>query len=276
MLRKLMKYEFKATARKMLPFMAVLIVFAILTRFISFDGSVGRHPDNVVKDVIKILEVTIFVCSFFAVEIVTLMVMLRRFKENVFGTEGYFTMTLPVTSHQIVWSKLIVSFVWNFSTLLLINLALIISVEDFYTDLFNAIKVFFQNFSSVRIACNVFWFFVYSFAITARFCLYLYTSITYGNMAKKHKTALSVFIFVGLIVFFAVFSSVLTKIIYPIVPKVVIYNYPKRYVIGSYYVFYANLSEVVNLLLACVWVMIGNCALYFLTIFGLKKKYNLD
>ena len=48
--------------------------------------------------------------------VMSLVVMIQRFYKNVLGDEGYLTLTLPVNVHEILWSKLIVSFVWFLAT----------------------------------------------------------------------------------------------------------------------------------------------------------------
>lgn len=47
-----------------------------------------------------------------ALAIMSIVLMVNRFRTNLMGDEGYVTFTLPVSSHQIVWSKIIVSTVW--------------------------------------------------------------------------------------------------------------------------------------------------------------------
>lgn len=45
--------------------------------------------------------------------IATFVIIIRRFYKNVFGREGYLTLTLPVSSHQLILSKLLASLIWT-------------------------------------------------------------------------------------------------------------------------------------------------------------------
>lgn len=44
----------------------------------------------------------------------TFVLVINRFRSNIYGRQGYLTMTLPVNSHQLILSKLVASLVWYF------------------------------------------------------------------------------------------------------------------------------------------------------------------
>ena len=53
MLRKLLKHEFRATARVMIPLYLITVLLAVLTRatalwaeMVTFDGMLGRNPGD--------------------------------------------------------------------------------------------------------------------------------------------------------------------------------------------------------------------------------------
>lgn len=117
MLGKLLKYEFRATGRTMLPALAVLTVLVILSNLSVrvIDKGLGTLP--------TILSGLVLFLTFVAViaaEIIPVVLMIQRYHRNILSNEGYLMHTLPVSVHSLVWSKLIVSLVW----LLVINLAL--------------------------------------------------------------------------------------------------------------------------------------------------------
>lgn len=56
--------------------------------------------------------VVLFFLSVMALAAVTVVVIVYRFYKNLLGSEGYLMHTLPVTVHQLIWSKLIAAVVW--------------------------------------------------------------------------------------------------------------------------------------------------------------------
>ena len=62
--------------------------------------------------------------------LMSIVLMVNRFRTNLMGDEGYVTFTLPVSSHQIVWSKIIVSTVWFIATGIVEALALLVCFFD--------------------------------------------------------------------------------------------------------------------------------------------------
>src|SRR5699024_4932362 len=108
MLIKLMKHEFRATARIMGPLYLILLAVALGFNFSArlMDSS------SFVLNMMAALIVMAYVIAVIAVFVVAFILMLQRFYKNLLGDEGYLMFTLPVSIHQHVWSKLIVSAVW--------------------------------------------------------------------------------------------------------------------------------------------------------------------
>lgn len=128
MLSKLLKYEFRATGRIMLPVYALLLVTAGGT---SVTGSLmGRYPESTVLSIFRTLFMTLFAFTTFGVLLLTLVLMVYRFYKNLMTDEGYLMFTLPVTTGQLIWSKMIVSAVWLLATAAMDVLSMFISVFD--------------------------------------------------------------------------------------------------------------------------------------------------
>ena len=108
MLSKLLKYEFKATAKMFLFMYIGLIAIAIVNMGLTsmwgnFDGFLG---------VLSGLMMTFYVISIIAVFVVTIIAVIIRFYKNQLGDEGYLMFTLPVSVEKHIFSKLIASIVW--------------------------------------------------------------------------------------------------------------------------------------------------------------------
>lgn len=98
MLKKLLKQEFLATARAMGILYLVMLVLAMGGQLM-----VGR-----LGDLGKLVQALCLLAAM-ACGLLSLPIMIVRFKQNLLGDEGYLMLTLPVSVHQHLWSKLIVS-----------------------------------------------------------------------------------------------------------------------------------------------------------------------
>jgi len=112
MLSKLMKYEFKATARIFLLAYAVVIVLAgVNSAIIAINPPFGSNM-SVVANIVSSLMMVIYVIAAIAMFIMTLAVIVVRFY-RMLGDEGYLWFTLPATPTQHVLAKLIPAAVWT-------------------------------------------------------------------------------------------------------------------------------------------------------------------
>jgi hypothetical protein len=103
MLSKLIKYDIRSTWRDFAGvYLSILLGVLILPPLFN-------HFNNAFVNTIAGFIATGIVIATIVVMIVTLF---KIFNRNVLSKEGYLTMTLPVTSTQIVVSKLLVSTMW--------------------------------------------------------------------------------------------------------------------------------------------------------------------
>ena len=123
MLGKLMKHEFRATARIMLPVMGAMVALALLAN-LSIRGLAGNLSDVPMLRILFVLIIIFFGVAVVATAVMSLVIMVSRFYRNLLKDEGYLMFTLPVSVHELIWSKLIVSLVWFLGTGLLIFLVM--------------------------------------------------------------------------------------------------------------------------------------------------------
>ena len=115
MLSKLLKYEWKATARFFLPIYGLLFAMAVASRISWLFSEV----DNVWNRVLEITLLMGYIFMFGGVFVATFLVIAYRFYKNMFTDEGYVTFTLPVSVGNLLTSKLIIAFIWSvFSTII--------------------------------------------------------------------------------------------------------------------------------------------------------------
>lgn len=217
MLRKLLKHEFRATARVMIPLYLITVLLAVLTRatalwaeMVTFDGMLGRNFLALLSGII----IFGFVLALIATFVVAVILAILRFRSNLMADEGYVMFTLPVSTHTLVWSKLIVSAVWFLGAVVvdvLSLLALVANVEMFWelgrvfqeiADQWNAYYV--GNGVAFLVECLLLFL---VFCVVA--CLEFYTPLAIGHSFAQHKMLLSVAFFFAIQVVTQIVSGML-------------------------------------------------------------------
>ena len=207
MLSKLLKHEFRATGRTMLPVYAAVVVLAVL-------GNLSiRVIDRSVHTLVTIfcgLIIAAFIIGIIAAGIITLVMMIKRFYTNYLKDEGYLMHTLPVSVHELVWSKMIVSVVWVAATFVVIWLVILLtaliqtgtSLAQFFAGFpsWAEIKAFMEQ-AGIRsgdlwvIGLEMLLAVVVAGLYT---CLHFYAAMSLRHMFAKDKILLSIVFFVGI------------------------------------------------------------------------------
>ena len=200
MLRKLMKHEFRATGRVMGPLFGLLLIAAIAARF-----SVGVLLESSARflNLLGGLFTTAFVIAIVGVCVMSLVLMINRFRTNLLGDEGYIMFTLPASVHQQIWSKLIVSAVWFIAAGLAVAAAsfILVAQQGFWLEIrrgfaeifrhltayyaFNGTAFLFELLALIFVGCCV-------------LCLEFYAAMAIGHSFANHKVLYSVLSFLGL------------------------------------------------------------------------------
>jgi len=128
MLGKLLKHEFNATGRILLPVYALAFATAAL---IGLMGVALRALD-MVDDVFSFVVAPLITFGGLAVLgatfTVPFVVIVVRFYRSFLGSEGHLMFTLPVTRHQLILSNLITAFVWYVVTMITVTVAVTIAL----------------------------------------------------------------------------------------------------------------------------------------------------
>lgn len=203
MLRKLLKHEFRATGRIMLPMIAILLatsVAANLSLRYLLDSRAWFFT------MVGGLLMVAFVVAIIGVFVVSFVLMIQRFYKNLLQDEGYVMLTLPVSIHQHIWSKLIVSSVWFIATTLAVILAGCITAFDITVikEILRGLGVIFQELRKLQayyaingtaIAVELI---VLTFLGLVAMCLQFYAALAAGHSLPSHKMAWSVVWYFGL------------------------------------------------------------------------------
>ena len=125
MLRKLLKHEFRASGRIMLPlYLIVLLTAAGVNLSIRLGGN---DPDSAPALLLSAATLLLFAAALISVCAMVIILMVQRFYESLLGDAGHIMLTLPVSVHQHIFSKLIVSTVWFAATALVVLLSILLA-----------------------------------------------------------------------------------------------------------------------------------------------------
>lgn len=273
MLRKLLKHEFRATARIMLPMYLILLVTALGS---NLAGRKMLGP----SDILNILGVLIVMAFGFAIAGVLLMsfvLMIQRFYKNLLQDEGYLMFTLPVSIHQHIWSKVIVSSVWFIATVLaVIAASLIVAFQGgFLWELLDFLRWFFEGLEKLKIseALNgtvyLVEFAVLMFLALAAFSLQFYAALAAGHSRANHKMLWSVVWFFG----FQFALQFAGSLLFISLDRLGIRNFLN---LNLDLDMSAAAAIHIGLLLMIVCVVIYGAIFYAVTTFFLKRHLNLE
>ena len=275
MLGKLLKHEFKATARTMLPMFGVVLLLSLLAN-LSFAQI--ADAENGALDILFGLFIFAFFLGLFTMGVMAMVVMIQRFYKNVLGDEGYLTLTLPVNVHEIVWSKLIVSFVWFLATGLIAMAAVFIAV---FTLTYTELGEMFQNMPSFGEMMRMFFeetgvtplqltgaiaqFAAMIILSSLTGCLHFYAAMALGHSFSNNKVLLSVVFFIAISFVFSFVSSLLGIFVEGLAMTVTVEA-------GS-----SVMTTLQELSLgSMIYTLIEGVILYLLTTYCLKHRLNLS
>ena len=137
MLRKLMRYEFKATGRVFLPLLAALLILSLVNKLLSY----------LPVDAPQVIGTVVSVILMVGIMVLTFIITLQRFRNNLLSSEGYLMMTLPVNTDSLILSKMFVAAIWSVASALVVIISIMImAVSEFnFTD----VVEFFRNIGEI-------------------------------------------------------------------------------------------------------------------------------
>lgn len=185
MLRKLMKYEFKATGRIILPLFAALLIVSAVNGLISV---LGGSYESIPWALGMLLALTMIISCF----VLVIIQAIQRFRQSLLSSEGHLMMTLPVKTDSLILSKMFVSSIWAFGSFLVAVLALLImslSGAVFGPDFLVPFRMLGEELSSVALPLAIYLIEAIVFIALAIFSsiLMLYACISLGMLVNKRR-----------------------------------------------------------------------------------------
>lgn len=200
MLGKLIKHELRATARIMLPLYAALLLLALLANIsIRLFGSADSNFLNILNGLILFF----YGLAAFAAGVMSIVLMIQRFRANLLGDEGYLMFTLPAGIHSHIWSKIIVSLVWFAATIIAELLAVFImlfkadQVQHIISEIARYLEIFRQQFNLDFLLMGAELLTVILLAGIMS-CLLFYAAMALGHSFANRKILYSVGFFLAL------------------------------------------------------------------------------
>ena len=195
MLGKLLKQDFRATARIMLPLYAAVPVLGLFTNLIT---RLCENQNGFLIRAIGALVSFVFSLSLIAAVVTTVVLMILRFYRNLMTDEGYLMFTLPVSTTELIFSKLIVSVVWFLGALAVDALGLLVTGR--FGSYQNAVRfqvtyTFGMPMTGAQSAGLIIEFVAFLLLCSVALCLMTYAAMAIGQSFKKNKGLMSVVFF---------------------------------------------------------------------------------
>lgn len=265
MLGKLMKYEWKATWKLLLPinlFIVLMTFLCYITVKLSFFES-----DSELVIMTGTMIIVAYIISLFVVSIGTMIYLIYRFYISVYGDQGYLLHTLPVDKHHIIIAKSFVSAAWVVinGVLMYVSVISLFSMQtvfmetmkeafDFYVKIANETGIHVLN------GFDIFMTFVASLAAVIARILKITACISLGQLAPNHKVLSAFGFYYGIYFIQRIFEMIYYTIVFGMMKNT-----------GDLNLFFNSSWEftLISSLIYCV-------VFYFLTWYVMDKKLNLD
>lgn len=247
MFGKLLKYEFKSIGKWYFALNGGIIAIAALLSFVIkvlASENTSESSFNFTSQLIPLTLILVFGALIAGSLLATLLIIINRFNKNIFGREGYLTMTLPVSEHHLILSKLLSSFIWSVFNFLILGVATAILVlpqvqkNQLSTMLAEIGKSAPQYFHLIIYA------FVYFILSTIAGILSIYLAISVGQLFSNRR---------GLKAFVAYFAiQILLSIIFTLVNTHLLGMDPSNTeldITSNYYFLVSSLEMLVQILI---------------------------
>lgn len=189
----LVRYEFKNVNKWFLALYAAVLSLSVI---IGIQGSSLSSTYYQDKGVVMLVFLSlVFGGLVITLSISTLILIIQRFKGSVYDRRGYLTLTLPVSEHQILSSKLLGAFVWSLASTVVFLFSLYIIISMIQPDAFlsSFAEYMLKNYT------DNFWLALISYIFnTLAGILCIYLSISIGQLFNEYRTALAVVAYIAI------------------------------------------------------------------------------
>lgn len=197
MLGKLLKHEFKITGRMFLPLFAIV---AVMTPLLALMSKLFNIDSNSPLAMVSALSMLGYVLLLVAAGVASFVLVIMRFYRSMTKESAYLTFMLPVNTSQLVLSKLIVAFVWQVLSVVIIGLSIagftlahgvwrIEQLQHLWTTIKQLLELPAVDSSQIILLLVLTLLTMIVSAITGT--LEIYASVALGQTAKSHRVLAS-------------------------------------------------------------------------------------
>ena len=187
----LVRYEFKNVNKWYLALYGAVLALSALIGIQA--RTYNDIPIKESQPILLIFLALVFSGLMITLGISTLILIIRRFKGSVYDRQGYLTLTLPVSEHQIILAKLLGAFIWSLisSAVLVLSIYIILVIIEPNSINFLAFKDLFQQYLD-SIGLSLISYILST--VSGILCIYLAISI--GQLFNEYRTALAVLAYI--------------------------------------------------------------------------------
>ena len=183
----LVRYEFKNVNKWYLALYGAVLALSVIIGLQANALEMLSSQDQ--ESIMLVFQAFIFGGLIITMSISTLILIIRRFKGSVYERQGYLTLTLPVSEHQIILAKLLGAFLWSLLSTVVFILSIYIFLVTVDPQIIDAymIRYFFGHYlDSIGLSLISY---IFS-TVAGILCIYL--SISIGQLFNEYRTALAV------------------------------------------------------------------------------------
>ena len=215
MLGKLMKYDMRSGFRKFALIWIGLAALGVINGFTVKYVLDGENQNQLVNFFLGVLPMMLLVALYVAMGIFVLVFIVERFYKGLLGDEGYLMFTLPVTTSAHIGSKLLTGMIFAIlSTLVAIVSGILLMLVLEPVGLHETIRAWSGMPAYLRdnpLPAGTGWvmaeFAVYTLVAMAAANLQIYTAISIGHLAKKHRGGFALLAYVGISIAFSIIMN---------------------------------------------------------------------
>ena len=183
----LVRYEFKNVNKWYLALYGAVLALSVIIGLQA--SAIKILPSQDQESIMLVFQAFIFGGLIITMSISTLILIIRRFKGSVYERQGYLTLTLPVSEHQIILAKLLGAFLWSLLSAVVFILSIyifLVTVDPQIIEVY-MIRYFFGHYlDSIGLSLISY---IFS-TVAGILCIYL--SISIGQLFNEYRTALAV------------------------------------------------------------------------------------
>lgn len=220
---KVFKYEMKHSMRILLPVYAAVIAIALLAGILTASKSALNGAENQNNNFNftytlngingTLSEATgfamfLFIIIVIASAVVSIIILVKRFKNGLLGDEAYLNLSLPVTIGEHLWGRIFHIYIWSFAYIITMIISLLLISFSSWKDIFSHFdSESFYGFFGIML-------FILFGSLALILFIFLINAI--GHLAKKHRTLVKL---ISLILILSITSRIIGGIDYAFFQK---------------------------------------------------------